>query len=185
MPGILMVQHMPEMFTAPFAKRLDGLCQLRVKEAEHGEKVQPGTVSSGAWAFTPVGAPGWWAAMLRAGPVRAVVNRHRPAVDVLFTRREPGQEPMGWGFILTGMGRTAPRGAGDAQAGAWTIGRIRIPVWFGMPREAAAMGALECGTIEGYPGRWLARLRGSSVGARGRELLRISVPAQAGSFKLR
>jgi two-component system chemotaxis response regulator CheB len=68
MPGILLVQHMPEMFTASFAKRLDGLCRLRVKEAEHGEQVVPGT------AYLAPGIP-----IYRSGVWQAAISVSSPS----------------------------------------------------------------------------------------------------------
>ncbi|MCK6396078.1 chemotaxis response regulator protein-glutamate methylesterase [Zoogloea sp.] len=144
MPAILMVQHMPEMFTASFAKRLDGLCRLRVKEAEHGERVVPGT------AYLAPGhshlsvrrvAGGYQCELAQSEPV----NRHRPAVDVLFQSAATQVGANGVGVILTGMGKDGAQGLlAMRQAGAWTIGQDQEScVVYGMPREAAAIGALD------------------------------------------
>ncbi len=144
MPAILMVQHMPEMFTASFAKRLDGLCRLRVKEAEHGERVVPGT------AYLAPGhshlsvrrvAGGYQCELAKSEPV----NRHRPAVDVLFQSAATQVGANGVGVILTGMGKDGAQGLlAMRQAGAWTIGQDQEScVVYGMPREAAAIGALD------------------------------------------
>lgn len=143
-PAILMVQHMPEMFTASFAKRLDGLCRLRVKEAEHGERVVPGT------AYLAPGhshlsvrrvAGGYQCELAQSEPV----NRHRPAVDVLFQSAATQVGANGVGVILTGMGKDGAQGLlAMRQAGAWTIGQDQEScVVYGMPREAAAIGALD------------------------------------------
>ncbi len=144
MPAILMVQHMPEMFTASFAKRLDGLCRLRVKEAEHGERVVPGT------AYLAPGhshlsvrrvAGGYQCELAQSEPV----NRHRPAVDVLFQSAATQVGANAVGVILTGMGKDGAQGLlAMRQAGAWTIGQDQEScVVYGMPREAAAIGALD------------------------------------------
>jgi two-component system, chemotaxis family, protein-glutamate methylesterase/glutaminase len=163
MPGILIVQHMPEMFTASFAKRLDGLCRLRVKEAEHGEKVLPGTVYL---------APGHSHLSVRRSTGAYVcelsqtepVNRHRPAVDVLFNSAASQVGANALGVILTGMGKDGAQGLlAMRQAGAWTIGQDQDScVVYGMPREAAAIGALEdVAPLKDVGQRVISRLRGA------------------------
>ena len=163
MPGILIVQHMPEMFTASFAKRLDSLCHVRVKEAEHGEKVLPGTAylapgHSHLSVRRVVG--GYVCELAQSEPV----NRHRPAVDVLFNSvaRQAGGNALG--VILTGMGKDGAQGLlAMREAGAWTIGQNQEScVVYGMPREAAAIGALdEVAPLKDIGQRVLSRLRGS------------------------
>ena len=142
MPPILLVQHMPELFTASFARRLDGLCELRVKEAEHGERIAPGTayLAPGHSHLTLGRAAGGYQCELSQGDP---VNRHRPSVDVLF-RSAAGQVAAGSvGVLLTGMGKDGAQGLLELrQAGAWTIAQDRDScVVYGMPREAAALGA--------------------------------------------
>lgn len=161
MPAILMVQHMPEMFTASFAKRLDGLCRLHVKEAEHGERVVPGT------AYLAPGhshlsvrrvAGGYQCELAQSEPV----NRHRPAVDVLFHSAATQVGANGVGVILTGMGKDGAQGLlAMRQAGAWTIGQDQEScVVYGMPREAAVIGALdEVASLREVGARVLNRLR--------------------------
>ncbi|MCK6373084.1 MAG: chemotaxis response regulator protein-glutamate methylesterase [Zoogloea sp.] len=162
MPGILIVQHMPEMFTASFAKRLDGLCQMRVKEAEHGEKVMPGTayLAPGHSHLSVRRAVGGYVCELAQSEP---VNRHRPAVDVLFSSaaRQVGAHALG--VILTGMGKDGAQGLlAMKQAGAWTIGQDQEScVVYGMPREAAAIGALDdVAPLKEIGQRVLSRLRG-------------------------
>lgn len=163
MPGILMVQHMPEMFTASFAKRLDGLSRLRVKEAEHGEKVLPGTayLAPGHSHLSVRRAAGGYVCELsQAEPV----NRHRPAVDVLFHSGAKQVGANAIGVILTGMGKDGAQGLlAMRQAGAWTIGQDQEScVVYGMPREAATVGALEeVAPLKDIGQRVLARLRSS------------------------
>ena len=163
MPGILIVQHMPEMFTASFAKRLDGLCRLRVKEAEHGEKVLPGTAylaPGHSHLSVRRSAGGYVCELSQAEPV----NRHRPAVDVLFNSAASQVGANALGVILTGMGKDGAQGLlAMRQAGAWTIGQDQDScVVYGMPREAAAIGALEeVAPLKDVGPRVLARLRGS------------------------
>ena len=161
-PGIVMVQHMPEAFTASFAKRLDSLSNLRVQEAQGGERIVPGT----AWL-----APGHSHLLVRktgGGYVTELsqdepVNRHRPAADVLF--RSVAQQVRGGcitGVILTGMGKDGAQGMLEMKkAGAWNIGQDQEScVVYGMPREAANVGALdEVAPLSGVAARILARLR--------------------------
>ena len=163
MPGILMVQHMPEMFTASFAKRLDGLCRLRVKEAEHGERVLPGTayLAPGHSHLSVRRVPGGYTCELAQSEP---VNRHRPAVDVLFHSAAKQVGTNALGVILTGMGKDGAQGLlAMRQAGAWTIGQDQDScVVYGMPREAALVGALyEVAPLKDVGARLLARLRGT------------------------
>lgn len=161
MPPILIVQHMPEMFTASFAKRLDGLCALRVKEAEQGEKVVPGTVylaPGHSHLSVRRAAGGYVCELAQSEPV----NRHRPAVDVLFNSvaRQAGAHALG--VLLTGMGKDGAQGLlAMRQAGAWTIGQDQEScVVYGMPREAAMIGALdEVAPLKDVGRRVLSRLR--------------------------
>jgi two-component system chemotaxis response regulator CheB len=163
MPGVLIVQHMPEMFTASFAKRLDGLCRLRVKEAEHGEKILPGTayLAPGHSHLSVRRSAGTYLCELsQAEPV----NRHRPAVDVLFNSAASQVGANALGVILTGMGKDGAQGLlAMRQAGAWTIGQDQDScVVYGMPREAAAIGALEeVAPLKDVGQRVLSRLRGT------------------------
>jgi two-component system chemotaxis response regulator CheB len=143
-PGIVIVQHMPEKFTASFAKRLDGLCAVEVKEAEDGDTVLRGRVliapgnkhtlleRSGARYYVSV----------KDGPL---VSRHRPSVDVLFrsTARSAGANAVG--VIMTGMGDDGARGLEEMkQAGAYTLAQDEATsVVFGMPKEAIARGCVD------------------------------------------
>jgi len=122
-PPILVVQHMPESFTASFARRLDGLCAPRVMEAQGNEKVEPGTVYI---------APGHSHLQIRrtaAGYVTELlatppVNRHRPSVDVLFDSAAALVGRQAVGVILTGMGKDGAQGLlRMRQAGARTFGQ--------------------------------------------------------------
>ncbi len=160
-PGIVMVQHMPETFTPSFAKRLDSLGAIRVIEARGGERIQPG------YAYLAPGhshmtvkksGAGWVTELAQSEPV----NRHRPAVDVLFNSvaREVGKNAIG--VILTGMGKDGAQGMLTMrQAGAWNIGQDQDScVVYGMPREAALVGAVdEVVSLNNVAARVLARLR--------------------------
>lgn len=142
-PGMVIVQHMPEQFTRQFAKRLDELSQVTVKEAENGDKVLRGQALI---------APGGKHIMLkRSGAVYFVevvdgplVNRHRPSVDVLFrsAARYAGKNALG--VILTGMGDDGAKGMLEMkEAGAYTIAQDeKSCVVFGMPKEAIRLNGV-------------------------------------------
>lgn len=141
-PPVLIVQHMPEMFTEAFAKRLDGLSAMRVKQAEDGEAVLPGTayIAPGHSHLSILRTPSGYVCRLAKDPP---VNRHRPAVDVLFrSAAEQVTVPM-VGALLTGMGKDGAEGLLQMRKkGAWTIAQDEQScVVYGMPREAVLMGA--------------------------------------------
>ena len=160
-PGIVMVQHMPETFTPSFARRLDSLGRIRVVEAQGGERIQPGHayLAPGHSHLTVRRSGGGWVTELsKAEPV----NRHRPAVDVLFdsVAKEAGKQAIG--VILTGMGKDGAQGMlAMRQAGAWNIGQDQEScVVYGMPREAALVGAVdEVVGLNNVAARILARLK--------------------------
>lgn len=143
-PGIVIVQHMPEKFTASFAERLDGLCEIDVFEAKDGQRVVPGRALI---------APGGKHMMLRRSGAQyhvevvdgPVVNRHRPSVDVLFrsVAKYAGRNALG--VIMTGMGDDGARGLKEMHdAGARTIAQDEgTCVVFGMPKEAIKLGAVD------------------------------------------
>lgn len=141
-PGIAVVQHMPEKFTAAFAKRLDGLCEVDIKEAESGDRLIPGRVliAPGGHHLEVQRSGAQYVAKVFRGPS---VNRHCPSVDVLFrsAARAAGRNAMG--IILTGMGDDGARGLLEMrQAGCRTIAQDEAScVVFGMPKEAIALGA--------------------------------------------
>lgn len=143
-PPILIVQHMPESFTSSFARRLDGLCLPQVLEAKGNEKLESGVVyiapghSHLRVRRTAVG----YATELLATPP---VNRHRPAVDVLFDSAAEVMGRQAIGVILTGMGKDGAQGLlRMRQAGARTFGQDEAScVVYGMPREAVSIGAVE------------------------------------------
>lgn len=143
-PPILIVQHMPESFTASFARRLDSLCAPRVIEAQGNEKIEPGTVYI---------APGHSHLLIRRGNSGFLtelaptppVNRHRPSVDVLFDSAAALVGRKAVGVILTGMGKDGAQGLLRLrQVGARTFGQDEAScVVYGMPREAFLIGAVE------------------------------------------
>jgi len=156
-----MVQHMPESFTGSFARRLDSLSDLEVIEAQGGEMLRPGRVylaPGHSHMLLKRVAGGYRVDLSRADPV----NRHRPAVDVLFHSTAAEAAANATGVILTGMGKDGARGLlAMRQAGAWTIGQDEATcVVYGMPREAFALGAVsEVAPLTEIAGRLLAHLR--------------------------
>jgi len=143
-PGIIIVQHMPEHFTAAFAQRLNGLCEVEVKEAENGDRVIPGRVLI---------APGNLHMVLkRSGAQYRVdvvdgppVSRHRPSVDVLFrsVAREAGKNALG--IIMTGMGDDGASGMLEMhESGSFCVAQDEAScVVFGMPQEAIKRGGVD------------------------------------------
>lgn len=144
-PAILITQHMPAGFTKSFAKRLDQVCAVRVKEAEHQERILPG------WAYL---APGGYHLRLgRSGANYQVVldnsepvNRHRPSVDVMFSSiaKEAGANCAA--ALLTGMGKDGAKGMGELQSShAFTIAQDEeSSLIYGMPRAAVEAGFADC-----------------------------------------
>jgi two-component system chemotaxis response regulator CheB len=143
-PGIVIVQHMPEKFTAAFAKRLNTLCEVEVKEAENGDPVLRGHVliAPGDRHMLLERQGARYVVSVRSGPL---VSRHRPSVDVLFrsAARSAGANAMG--VIMTGMGDDGARGMAEMHAaGAFTIAQDEATsVVFGMPKEAIAHGGVD------------------------------------------
>lgn len=142
-PGIVIVQHMPEHFTAAFAKRLDSICRVTVKEAQDNDTVVRGRALI---------APGNHHALLKRSGARyyveikdgPLVSRHRPSVDVLFRSgaRYAGKNAVG--VIMTGMGDDGARGMKEMfDAGAITIAQDEAScVVYGMPHEAVKNGGV-------------------------------------------
>ncbi len=144
-PPILMVQHMPEMFTRMFAKRLNDDCPMTVKEGEDGELLLPGHayLAPGDWHMRVTGVPG--KLKLRIEQTDQV-NRHRPSVDVLFQSVAESKASAVAGVLLTGMGRDGADGMGLMKsAGAFTFAQSgESCVVFGMPRAAIEAGFVDC-----------------------------------------
>ena len=142
-PGIVIVQHMPEKFTAAFAERLNGLCQIEVLEARHGDRVIPGRALI---------APGGRHMLLKRSGAQYLVevvdgppvSRHKPSVDVLFRSTARAAGANATGIIMTGMGDDGARGLREMfDAGALTLGQDEAScVVYGMPKEAMKLGAV-------------------------------------------
>ncbi|MDA0575465.1 protein-glutamate methylesterase/protein-glutamine glutaminase [Burkholderia gladioli] len=143
-PAVLIAQHMPPGFTKSFAQRLNTLCRIAVKEAEHGERVLPGHayIAPGHAHLLLARSGANYLAHLSDEPP---VNRHRPSVDVLFRSAALHAGKNAIGVILTGMGRDGAAGLLEMKrAGARTFAQDEAScVVFGMPREAIALGGAD------------------------------------------
>lgn len=143
-PGMLIVQHMPEKFTAQFAERLDSICAVEVREARTGDRVMPGRalIAPGGKHLLLRRSGAQYVAEVRDGPP---VNRHKPSVDVLFRSVAEVAGSNALGIIMTGMGDDGARGIQMMhRAGAATVAEDESTcVVFGMPKEAIALGAID------------------------------------------
>jgi two-component system chemotaxis response regulator CheB len=168
-PGIVIVQHMPEKFTASFAKRLDSLCEIRVKEASDQDRVLPGLalIAPGGRHMLLKRSGAQYHVEILDGPL---VNRHKPSVDVLFRSVAKYAGSNAVGFIMTGMGDDGARGLREMrEAGAPTVAQDeKSCVVFGMPKEAIALGAADkVMPLDQIPDEIMryARMRGELHGA--------------------
>jgi len=143
-PGIVIVQHMPERFTAALAGRLSRICRIEVAEAVHGERILPGRalIAPGGRHMKVVRSGAQYLVEVFDGPV---VNHHRPSVDVLFRSVAASVGRNALGVIMTGMGNDGARGLLEMHnAGARTAAQDEdSSVVFGMPMEAIRLGAVE------------------------------------------
>lgn len=143
-PAVVITQHMPPGFTTSFAKRLDSLCKIRVKEAVNGERLLPGHayIAPGGFHFAVARSGANYVAEVFDGEP---VNRHKPSVEVLFSSIAKNVGPNAVGMMLTGMGRDGANAMLDMKnAGAHTIAQDEAScIVFGMPKEAIAVGAVE------------------------------------------
>jgi two-component system chemotaxis response regulator CheB len=143
-PGIVIVQHMPEKFTASFAERLNNLCQIEVREARNNDRVIPGLalIAPGGKHMLLKRNGAYYHVEVLDGPL---VNRHRPSVDVLFRSVAKFAGKNALGIIMTGMGDDGARGLKEMNdAGAATIAQDEETcVVFGMPKEAIKLGGVD------------------------------------------
>lgn len=166
-PGIVIVQHMPEKFTASFAQRLDGLCAITVKEAADGDSVLRGQalIAPGNRHLLLKRSGARYYVEVRDGPL---VSRHRPSVDVLFrsTARYAGKNAIG--VIMTGMGDDGARGMLEMkEAGAVNFAQDEAScVVFGMPAEAIKLGGVSHVVPLGQLAREVVRRCGSHASER-------------------
>ncbi|MGB5822838.1 MAG: CheB methylesterase domain-containing protein [Proteocatella sp.] len=142
-PGIVVVQHMPEGFTTMYAERLNRICAMEVKEAEHGDEIRRGRVliARGDFHMEVAGFRGGYRVELKKGEK---VSGHRPSVDVLFDSVARLVKKDAVGIILTGMGKDGADGLLKMrQSGAFTIGQDEASsVVYGMPMVAFQNGAV-------------------------------------------
>ncbi|MCC8443436.1 chemotaxis response regulator protein-glutamate methylesterase [Xanthomonas cannabis] len=143
-PGIVIVQHMPEKFTAAFAARLNGLCQIAVKEAANNDRVMPGRAliaPGGKHLLLRRSGAQYFVEVMEGPPV----NRHRPSVDVLFRSAARAAGSNALGIIMTGMGDDGAAGLLEMrQAGARTVAQDEhTSIVFGMPKEAIKRGGAD------------------------------------------
>ena len=142
--GIIITQHMPEMFTKQFADRLNELCKITVKEAENGDSVLRGQalIAPGNKHMILSRSGSRYYVIVKDGPL---VNRHRPSVDVLFrsTARSAGKNAVG--IILTGMGADGAKGMLEMkEMGAINIAQDEETcIVYGMPKEAIELNAVD------------------------------------------
>ena len=159
-PGILITQHMPPGFTRSFAKRLDTLCKITVSEAQGDERILPGHafIAPGDSHLLLARSGANYVTKLDQGPP---VNRHRPAVDVLFDSAAKTAGKNCVGVILTGMGKDGAAGMlRMREAGAFNVAQDEAScVVFGMPKEAIAVGGVhEIAPLNDLPGIVLEHL---------------------------
>ena len=142
--GIVIVQHMPEKFTAMFADRLNSLCQMEIREAKDGDRVRPGLalIAPGGRHMMVKRSGAQYYVEVKDGPL---VNRHKPSVDVLFRSVAQVAGKNALGIIMTGMGDDGAAGLFEMrQAGASTIAQDEEScVVFGMPKEAIKRGGVQ------------------------------------------
>ncbi|MBI5924086.1 MAG: chemotaxis response regulator protein-glutamate methylesterase [Aquabacterium sp.] len=143
-PGMVIVQHMPEAYTLAFAERLNQVCQVRVKQAQDGERIISGQalIAPGGRHLQVRRQGAYYYAVVKDGPP---VSRHRPSVNVLFASVAHHAGPNAVGIIMTGMGDDGARGMLEMkQAGATTYAQDEAScVVFGMPREAIKLHAVD------------------------------------------
>ncbi|MFO6421753.1 chemotaxis response regulator protein-glutamate methylesterase [Hylemonella sp. W303a] len=143
-PGILVTQHMPPGFTTSFAARLNGLCQITVKEAEDRERLLPGHayIAPGGRHLRIDRSGANYIAIVEDGEP---VNRHKPSVEVLFHSCAQVVGPNAFGIMLTGMGNDGAKAMREMKdAGSYNyVQNEATCVVFGMPREAIAHGAAD------------------------------------------
>ena len=143
MPPILIAQHMPAGFTQNFARRLDTLCELDVREAEDREPLQAGRayLAPGGWHLSLAAKAGRLETRLTQEPP---INRHRPSVEALFRSAAEARDARPIGVMLSGMGADGAEAMLDLKRrGAHNIAQDEAScVVFGMPKQAIALGAI-------------------------------------------
>ena len=163
-PAVVITQHMPPGFTKSYAARLDGLCKIRVKEAQDGERILPGHgyIAPGGFHLSVERSGANYIARVQDGEP---VNRHKPSVEVLFHSAAKVVGPNALGIMLTGMGADGARAMKVMKdAGSYNFVQDEATcVVFGMPREAIAAGAAdEVLPLNQIAPRLIERLRSTS-----------------------
>lgn len=163
-PAIVITQHMPAGFTTSFAARLNGLCQITVKEAVNGERILPGHayIAPGGTQFSVARSGANYVAVVDDGPP---VNRHKPSVEVLFKSAAAVVGRNAFGIMLTGMGNDGAAAMREMKdAGSYNYVQDEATcIVFGMPREAIVHGAAdEVLPLGQIAPALLARLRGTT-----------------------
>ena len=163
-PAIVITQHMPPGFTTSFAARLNGLCQITVKEAVNGERILPGHayIAPGGTQFHVARSGANYVAVVDDGPP---VNRHKPSVEVLFKAAAAVVGRNAFGIMLTGMGNDGAVAMREMKnAGSYNYVQDEATcIVFGMPREAIAHGAAdEVLPLGQIAPTLIARLRGAT-----------------------
>jgi two-component system, chemotaxis family, protein-glutamate methylesterase/glutaminase len=170
-PGILVVQHMPEYFTASFASRLNTVCKIEVREAKDGDTAAPGLalIAPGGYHMLLERSGAFYQVRIKGGPM---VHHQRPSVDVLFhsVAKQAGANAIG--VLLTGMGSDGADGLlAMRQSKAYTIAQDEASsVVYGMPGEAVKMGAAcEVLPLAEISGRIIKQLSGEEKDKGSRE----------------
>jgi two-component system, chemotaxis family, protein-glutamate methylesterase/glutaminase len=163
-PAVVITQHMPPGFTKSYAARLDGLCRIRVKEAQDGERILPGHgyIAPGGFHLSVERSGANYIARVQDGEP---VNRHKPSVEVLFHSAARVVGPNALGVMLTGMGADGAKAMKVMKdAGSYNFVQDEATcVVFGMPREAIAAGAAdEVLPLQQIAQRLIERLRSTS-----------------------
>jgi two-component system chemotaxis response regulator CheB len=163
-PAVVITQHMPPGFTKSYAARLDGLCKIRVKEAQDGERILPGHgyIAPGGLHLTVERSGANYIARVQDGEP---INRHKPSVEALFLSAAKVVGPNAIGIMLTGMGADGARAMKVMKdAGSYNYCQDEAScVVFGMPREAIAAGAAdEVLPLNQIAGKVLERLRATA-----------------------
>lgn len=167
-PAIVITQHMPAGFTASFAARLNGLCQINVKEAENGERILPGHayIAPGGCQFHIAKSGANYVCVVDDGPP---VNRHKPSVEVLFRSAAKYVGANAIGIMLTGMGNDGAVAMKEMRdMGAYNLAQDEAScIVFGMPREAIQEGAVhEVCSVQQIAAKVMAKLKEDGVSYR-------------------
>lgn len=161
-PGMLIVQHMPEYFTASFAERLNNLCKIEVREAKDGDAAVPGValIAPGGHHMLLERSGAFYQVRIKGGPM---VHHQKPSVDVLFHSVAKNAGANAIGVLLTGMGADGADGLLSMKENkAYTIAQDEASsVVYGMPGEAVKLGAAcDVLPLDEIPGRIIKRLSG-------------------------